>query len=73
MNQYLSFDCPNCQKYCIYSNGDISDLTVGDVETVKCWNCKQVSKVPEYESELFELTLDEVYDRVSFPYHKIDD
>lgn len=46
--QLVCFMCPEC-KYPMWVNqGDISDQTVEDIQTVKCWHCSVVSLV-EYE------------------------
>lgn len=33
-------DCPNCRNVNWFNNGDESDLTVPDVEAIRCWSCR---------------------------------
>jgi hypothetical protein len=67
MNHYLDFNCPKCSKLCIYSNGDVSDCTIPDVESVKCWNCGIIAKVPNWDCEDFLISDDQTrYDSNSF-------
>lgn len=34
-----SINCPACGIKCWVNNGDITDLTVSDVEAAQCWHC----------------------------------
>jgi len=49
---YRNF-CPFCNAVNWYCNGDESDLTVLDVEAVKCWSCKKTWST-ENENEIIE-------------------
>ena len=32
-------DCPKCGIKCWVNDGDVSDLTMPDVEALRCWHC----------------------------------
>lgn len=40
MESWYKDICPSCKEILWWSNGDESDLTGFDVETIECWNCK---------------------------------
>lgn len=40
MEVYYSDTCPKCGKKNFTAYGDPSDLTVPDIEGLRCWNCK---------------------------------
>lgn len=40
MNNYLIELCPYCGAINYINNGNTEDLTVSDVEAIKCWKCK---------------------------------
>lgn len=58
-NSYFDFDCPKCKSRGLVSNGDTSDLTVGDVERFKCWKCGVVINVPESIDDPFTIADDQ--------------
>ena len=37
--QLLDIPCPKCEALCWVNNGDIDDLTLPDIEAIKCWHC----------------------------------
>ena len=39
MTQWYEDYCPKCQKSNWIDNGDPQDMTVEDVEGIRCWNC----------------------------------
>jgi hypothetical protein len=36
---WINASCPGCDKANWLNNGDVSDMTVTDVNGFKCWNC----------------------------------
>lgn len=38
-NTWYEMHCPKCRANNWFNNGDTSDLTVGDINAVKCWSC----------------------------------
>lgn len=40
MRQWIEANCWNCSAPNLIDNGDISDLTIGDIEGFKCYHCK---------------------------------
>ena len=39
MYSIIGIDCPQCRKTIWVNNGDVSDLTVGDIDAIKCCFC----------------------------------
>lgn len=39
-DNYLIELCPHCDEVNYVNNGNVEDLTVSDVEAIKCWKCK---------------------------------
>lgn len=61
MDTWYNPHCPTCGKVNWVSNGDISDLTVEDVEGFMCWSCEQSWQFPEeIDGEL--IATDESFD-----------
>lgn len=50
--------CPFCKTRNYYSNGDPSDLSKTDVDTIKCCKCKK-----DYPVEGWELVYDEPFEQ----------
>lgn len=46
--------CPSCGVKCWFNNGDIEDLTVPDVEAVRCWKCSHEFKTDEFDDTSIE-------------------
>ena len=42
MYEWLTMTCPKCGTLNWWSNGDVSDLTVPDIEAVECYRCDAV-------------------------------
>lgn len=38
---WLKVNCPKCNENNWICNGDVSDITIPDIEAVSCWNCKK--------------------------------
>jgi|TARA_Y100000310_G_scaffold277483_1_gene295254 hypothetical protein len=38
--ELIDDECPKCGKINWVNNGDTSDLTVSDVEAIRCWSCR---------------------------------
>lgn len=49
MEQILKEHCPRCQAVNYVSNGDTSDLTVPDVDAVRCHACGEVFLLEGWE------------------------
>ena len=49
----LKIKCPKCNEYNWVNNGDIDDLTVSDIEAVKCWSCKHKFFLDEENIRMF--------------------
>lgn len=44
-------ECPQCRTRNLVSSGDLYDITLPDVESVKCWSCGYVFSVFDEEYE----------------------
>lgn len=41
MKNYIVELCPHCNEISYVNNGNIEDLTISDIEAIKCWKCKR--------------------------------
>lgn len=41
MENYIVELCPHCSEISYVNNGNIEDLTISDIEAIKCWKCKR--------------------------------
>ena len=41
------FDCPGCGQEVFVNNGDENDLTMGDIESIKCCYCGVIFNFPD--------------------------
>ena len=54
MTQWHEDYCPKCAKSNWIDNGNPQDMTVGDIEGIRCWNCGHcwlLGEEFEYEQE----------------------
>lgn len=56
---WYSIYCPNCDKIVWYNNGDENDLTMPDIEIVRCWHCREYmdidgDKVKGHAGKIYE-------------------
>lgn len=40
IEQWLSDNCPKCGEKNFVNNGDPDDMTICDIDGIKCWNCR---------------------------------
>jgi hypothetical protein len=71
MKNWIQSICWNCKEHNIIDNGDVSDLTVPDVEGFKCWNCKSNNLFDE-EGDAIETTEEQFDDGLPMPKRKTD-
>jgi len=45
--QWWCSSCPKCKEKNWINNGDPSDLTVMDVEGIRCWSCQHCWRLSE--------------------------
>jgi hypothetical protein len=59
MSIYYDATCPECKTLNLVDNGDPDDMTACDVETFRCWKCKTVVRVPEFNGDPFTINNDQ--------------
>lgn len=47
MHCWYKIKCVECQSTNWVDNGDLDDMTIGDVEAFQCWNCGVVNYLGE--------------------------
>ena len=63
LSTWHEYVCEHCKERGLYNNGDETNWTDADVETVQCWNCKKITI-------LLEQRLKELNDKIANDIHK---